>query len=133
MAMDVLADGLWGDRVIGALHDEARDRHLRKVVAVVGQECHACEVARDVGVGSAEALLQLLAELGGVLDQTVGAAGLTSGSYLVLRELVARPEPRPITTLATDMGADPDEVATLCGRLVSAALATTGGCGAAAT
>lgn len=77
--------------------------------------------------------LQLLAELGGVLDQTVGAAGLTSGSYLVLRELVAHPAPRPITTLAGDMGADPDEVATLCGRLVSAGLAATGGAGVAVT
>lgn len=77
--------------------------------------------------------LQLLAELGGVLDQAVGTAGLTSGSYLVLRELVANPAPRPITTLAGDMGADPDEVATLCGRLVSVGLAATGGAGVAVT
>ena len=59
--------------------------------------------------------------------------GLTSGSYLVLRELVTHPAPRPITTLAGDMGADPDEVATLCGRLVSAGLAATGGAGVAVT
>lgn len=77
--------------------------------------------------------LQLLAELGGVLDQTVGAAGLTSGSYLVLRELVARPDPRPVTTLAADLGAEPDEVAGLTGRLVSAGLAATSGGGVAPT
>lgn len=77
--------------------------------------------------------LQLLAELGGVLDQTVGAAGLTSGSYLVLRELVAHPDPRPVTALAADMGADPEEVATLTGRLVSAGHAATSGGGVAPT
>jgi len=73
--------------------------------------------------------LQLLAELGGVLDQTVGAAGLTSGSYLVLREMAAKPETRTITALAGDLGADPEEIATLCGRLVTAGLAATGGGG----
>ncbi len=77
--------------------------------------------------------LQLLAELGGVLDQTVGAAGLTSGSYLVLRDLVARPGPNPITALAGRLGAEPDEIAELCGRLVTADLAATRGSGVEVT
>lgn len=62
--------------------------------------------------------LQLLAELAGVLDQTVTAAGLSAGSYLVLRELVASPGPNPVTELAARLSASPDEVAGLCGRLV---------------
>ena len=86
--------------------------------------------------------LQLLAELGGVLDQTVNAAGLSSGSYLVLRELVAAPGPTPVTALAEGLHADPEEIAGLCGRLVKAGLAATraggvevtqGGVAAAAT
>lgn len=77
--------------------------------------------------------LQLLAELGGVLDQTVAAAGLSSGSYLILRELVATPEAQAVTALADRFGADPAEVAGLCGRLVDAGLATTGAGGVAAT
>src|SRR5215210_6313378 len=67
--------------------------------------------------------LQLLAELAGVLDGTVTDAGLSQGTYLVLRELVAHPGPNPVTELAARLGATPDEVATLCGRLVEARLA----------
>ena len=77
--------------------------------------------------------LQLLAELGGVLDQTVGAAGLTSGSYLVLRDLVAHPGPNPVTELAARLEADPDEVAPLCSRLVDLHLARVQGSGVEAT
>lgn len=77
--------------------------------------------------------LQLLAELGGVLDQTVNAAGLTSGSYLVLRELAAAAGPTPVTALAEHLGADPDEIAALCGRLVQAGLAVTRGSGVEVT
>lgn len=62
--------------------------------------------------------LQLLAELAGVLDETVTAAGLSAGSYLVLRELLASPGPNPVTELAARLSAGPDEVADLCGRLV---------------
>ena len=62
--------------------------------------------------------LQLLAELAGVLDETVSAAGLSAGSYLVLRELVATPGPNPVTDLAARLAAGPEEVAELCGRLV---------------
>jgi DNA-binding MarR family transcriptional regulator len=69
--------------------------------------------------------LQLLAELAGVLDQTVTAAGLSAGGYLVLRELVAHPGPNPVTGIAATLGADPDEIAGLCGRLVEAGLAET--------
>lgn len=69
--------------------------------------------------------LQLLAELAGVLDQTVTDAGLSQGPYLVLRELVAHPGPNQVTDLAARLGGGPDEVATLCGRLVEAGLAET--------
>jgi hypothetical protein len=62
--------------------------------------------------------LALLAELAGVLDQTVGQAGLSSGTYLILRELVASPEPQAVTEVAARLGADPEEVANLSGRLV---------------
>lgn len=67
--------------------------------------------------------LRLLAELAGVLDQTVTAGGLSAGSYLVLRELVAEAGPQPVTGLAERLQATPDEVAELCGRLVEADLA----------
>lgn len=67
--------------------------------------------------------LQLLAELAGVLDQTVSEAGLSSGPYLVLRELIAHPGANAVTDLATRLSASPDEVAEMCGRLVGAGLA----------
>lgn len=67
--------------------------------------------------------LELLAELGGVLDQTVAASGLSSGTYLVLRELVADPGAHPVTALAERFAAEPDELAELCRRLVAAGLA----------
>ena len=77
--------------------------------------------------------LQLLAELAGVLDQTVSAAGLSPGSYLVLRELVANPGPNPVTELAARLGADADEVAPLCSRLVDLRMAAVRGSGLEAT
>jgi hypothetical protein len=67
--------------------------------------------------------LRLLAELAGVLDATVTAGGLSAGSYLVLRDLVATPGPQPVTAVAERLGARPDEVAEMCGRLVSGELA----------
>lgn len=77
--------------------------------------------------------LQLLAELAGVLDQTVTDAGLSAGSYLVLRELAAAPGPVGVTDVAGRLKADPDEVANLCGRLVGAGLAETRPNGVAAS
>lgn len=62
--------------------------------------------------------LQLLAELAGVLDQRVARSGLTSGSYLVLRDLLANPGPQAVTAMAGRLGADPGEVAPLCSRLI---------------
>ena len=62
--------------------------------------------------------LQLLTELAAVLDETVTAAGLSAGSYLVLRELVAHPGPNAITDIAGRVSATPDEIAPLCQRLV---------------
>lgn len=67
--------------------------------------------------------LELMAELAGVLDQTVAAEGLSSGTYLVLRELGRADGPHEITTLAERLGTSPDEVAELCGRLSSSGLA----------
>lgn len=77
--------------------------------------------------------IALLAELAGVLDETVSDAGLSSGSYLVLRDLVAVSEPRSVTEIATSLGGGPDEVADLAGRLVRAGLAEVRGAGLAAT
>jgi DNA-binding MarR family transcriptional regulator len=77
--------------------------------------------------------IQLLAELAGVVDQTVTDAGLSQGPYLVLRELVAHPGPNPVTELAARLGGTPDEVATLGGRLVEAGLAEARPNGVAAT
>lgn len=67
--------------------------------------------------------LALLAELAGVLDQTVIEAGLSSGRYLVLRHLAATSEGVPITTIANEFGADPEEVAELAARLAADGLA----------
>lgn len=77
--------------------------------------------------------LQLLAELAGVLDQTVTDAGLSQGPYLVLRELAAHEGPNAVTDLAARLGGGADEVATLCGRLVEAGLAEARPNGVAAT
>lgn len=82
-----------------------------------------------------QADLELLAELAGVLDQTVTNAGLSAGQYLVLRELAASesPKARAITELAAAMGAEPSEVADLSGRLVAAGLAEVQAAGVAVT
>jgi hypothetical protein len=68
--------------------------------------------------------LQLLAELAGVLDHTVAAAGVTSGTILVQRELIAHPGPNGVTEVAARLEASPDEVAPLCQRLVLLRMAT---------
>lgn len=67
--------------------------------------------------------LQLLAELAGVLDQTVQDAGLSAGSYLILRELVADPGPHAVTALAECLGAEPEELTNLCARLIDLRMA----------
>jgi DNA-binding MarR family transcriptional regulator len=63
--------------------------------------------------------LALLAELAGVLDQTVTEHGLSSGTYLVLRRLATAEGPVGVGALAGDLGADADEVAELAGRLAA--------------
>ncbi len=73
--------------------------------------------------------LTLLAELAGVLDQTVTAAGLSSGTYLVLRQLAKAGTPTAITGLAEELGADPGEVAELAGRLADDGLVEAGAAG----
>jgi len=67
--------------------------------------------------------LALLAEIAGVVDQTVTEAGLSSGTYLVLRHLAATSEAVPVTTIANQFGADPEEVAELAARLAADGLA----------
>ncbi|HJZ61122.1 MAG TPA: hypothetical protein VKD47_03085 [Miltoncostaeaceae bacterium] len=78
--------------------------------------------------------LALLAELAGVLDATVAAAGLSSGSYLVLREVVAGDEGGvAVGTVAERLGAAPDEVAEMGRRLNAEGLVEVRGGGLAAT
>lgn len=67
--------------------------------------------------------LQLLAELAGVLDTRVSRAGLSSGSYLILRDLLRNEGPQGVTAIAGRVGADPDEVAPLCSRLIDLRMA----------
>lgn len=69
--------------------------------------------------------IQLLAELAGVLDQTVAAHGMTAGTYLVLRELLRADDdvPVPVGALAEGLGADGEEVAGLIQRLAQDGLA----------
>ncbi len=71
--------------------------------------------------------LQLLAEVAGVLDQVVLATGLSPGSYLLLRELVANPDGRTITQLAESFEAAPDEVASAAHALSTAGLSAVEG------
>ena len=73
--------------------------------------------------------LALLAELAGVLDQTVTEHGLSSGTYLVLRQLMRADGPTAITAMAEHLSADSQEVADLAGRLAAAGLAEVAGGG----
>lgn len=77
--------------------------------------------------------LQLLAEVAGVLDQVVMDAGLSSGSYLLLRALAAEPEGASLTALADRFGAQPDEVAAAAKALSTAGLVDVEGAGVVAT
>ena len=77
--------------------------------------------------------LQLLAEVAGVLDQVVMDAGLSSGSYLLLRALAADEDGASITDLAGRFGAEPDEVVTAAKALSAAGLADVEGSGVVAT
>lgn len=62
--------------------------------------------------------IQLLAELAGVLDARVERSGLSSGSYLILRDLIRHPGPQGVTTIAERLEVQPDQVAPLCSRLI---------------
>jgi DNA-binding MarR family transcriptional regulator len=78
--------------------------------------------------------LALLAELAGVLDATVVEAGLSAGSYLVLREVVAGDGGGiAVGALAERLGAGPEEVAEMGRRLNAAGLVEVRGGGLAAT
>ena len=73
--------------------------------------------------------LALLAELAGVLDQTVIDAGLSAGTYLVLRQLSRADGPTAVTAMAEHLAADAQEVADMAGRLTAAGLAEVSGGG----
>ena len=73
--------------------------------------------------------LALLAELAGVLDQTVTEHGLSSGTYLVLRQLVRAEGATAITAMAEHLSADSQEVADMAGRLAADGLAEVPGGG----
>ena len=77
--------------------------------------------------------LQLLAEVAGVLAQVVMDAGLSSGSYLLLRALAAEPDGQSLTALAERFGAEPDEVAAAAKSLSTAGLVDVEGAGVVAT
>lgn len=68
--------------------------------------------------------IALLTELAGVLDETVSDAGLSSGTYLILREVVRSETPLGVGELATRLGAAPEEVAALANRLAHEELVT---------
>ena len=76
---------------------------------------------------------QLLAEALGVLDQVVMKAGLSPGSYLLLRALAADEDGASITDLAGRLGAEPDEVVAAAKALSVARLADVQGAGVVAT
>lgn len=67
--------------------------------------------------------LQLLAELAGVLDERVARAGLSSGSYLILRDLLRNPGPQGVVAIAGRLEAEPEQVAPLCSRLIDLRMA----------
>ena len=77
--------------------------------------------------------LQLLAEVAGVLDQVVMEAGLSSGSYLLLRSLAAEDDGKSLTALAQEFQADPDEIATAAKSLSTAGLVDVEGVGVVST
>jgi len=77
--------------------------------------------------------LQLLAEVAGVLDQVVMEAGLSSGSYLLLRSLAAEPDGKSITALAQEFQADAEEIAGAAKSLSTAGLVDVEGAGVVST
>ena len=74
-----------------------------------------------------------LAEVAGVLDQVVMHAGLSSGSYLLLRSLAQEPDGKSLTALAAEFRAEPDEVAAAAKSLSTAGLVDVEGMGVVAT
>ena len=61
VTVDVLADRVRRDHVVGALQDQRRaSRTEPRSCAVVREERHAGEVRGDLGIGAAEAVRQLL-------------------------------------------------------------------------
>ncbi|MSO45077.1 MAG: hypothetical protein EXQ74_07240 [Thermoleophilia bacterium] len=77
--------------------------------------------------------IQLLTELAGVLDQVVLDAGLSSGSYMLLRELTTDGDGMSITALATHFRASPEEIGSAAKALSTAGLAEVDGAGLVAT
>ena len=92
-AMTILADGARCDRVDGALDHERTRLHLRQVFPVVTEERHPREVLRDLGIGPAEAVRELLPELRAIFSEllSVPAPQLVAGnnaSLEIMHDLV---------------------------------------------
>ncbi len=77
--------------------------------------------------------IALLTELAGVLDTTVDQNGLSAGTYLVLRQLVAAGKPMGVSALAMVLEAEPEEVAEMTRRLSQRGWVTVRGQGVQAT
>jgi hypothetical protein len=67
--------------------------------------------------------IEILVELAGVLDERVTRAGLSSGSYLILRDLARNTGPQGVTAIAERLEVDPQAVAPLCSRLIDLRMA----------
>ena len=63
LLVDEVADTLRGDHVLRALQDEAPRVDGGQISAVIGQKGDASELLRDVRIGHAEGVGELLAEL----------------------------------------------------------------------
>jgi hypothetical protein len=63
VAMHVLAHGTGSDHIVGALQDQRRRIDGAEILSIVREERHPGEVRRDLGVGAAEAVRQLLTEI----------------------------------------------------------------------
>ena len=64
-----------------------------------------------------------------MLDQTINDAGLSSGTYLVLRQLAKAGKPMGVSAMAMVLEAEPEEVAELTRRLADANWVTVRGQG----
>ncbi len=73
--------------------------------------------------------IALLTELAGVLDRTIDDAGLSSGTYLVLRQLARAGKPMGVSAMAMLLSAEPEEIAEMSRRLAASNYVTVRGQG----